>query len=574
MIFNRLDQVAKTQDDNSVYFNSKNSHLSAIIEKTKRVFQDCQIFLFNLLKSIHNNFQAVLNKLHDRLPSFKFEQIENPNSSTTEKIKKVFEDFTKFMNIVKNCQDQDQWKHLNDSINRLPDLQKNRKLLAHALNQGDWKNPIFQKIDASYYGLGALREGLITVEQLSTLLIYWFLQKNHPDTEIKVINLFEKGEINPRAREIIIQTLKVAIIPDELKTQILKDEEIIYLNEKQIQSFFDKIKTKPLSEQYFFVIPDFFPIPKNYSGLLETATITQEINQSTGINVFCRFSENGKLLKMIPSLSMMQSYLDSKYSAPIKIHPVINIPSAQEIEENGLTHERYCSLPCKDESLPKTADEFEAPSSEFFDHDFYHAQLASTIPEAHQCAFIAFGRFIKSLEKEQKFNYLNDLLRIFYERLIDMEHVRYRKIDSKASSNDLSICFWKSISDSYLSAIARLAFIGLKTMRTKNIEKNQQTLNLIAKNLKTDASNKMQTNGLFPVIFNFFCSNDWIEIEKQSGITHDGITDAIDQLEDEMKNSQDLQIQNSFQTKKQLMQYKQENFLIQYAKFYKLCKQS
>ena len=92
-------------------------------------------------------------------------------------------------------------------LTQLPTLNENIEKLVRALNEQDWTAPVFNDHALfPYYGLAAVREGFLMIEQFSTLMFYWSLRQHHPQKEIQVIHFFKEEKMNQEAFDIIYET--------------------------------------------------------------------------------------------------------------------------------------------------------------------------------------------------------------------------------------------------------------------------------------------------------------------------------------------------------------------------------
>lgn len=368
-------------------------------------------------------------------------------------------------------------KKFAQSIKR-PDLTpseliKKENELCRALEKQDWNSSVFENPEVyAYCALKAVEKGKLDVEQFCTVMFYFSTTKHHKAEEIGVIPLFIEGQVNPEARDFIRQTMEFSGGP--AARVAFGDGDIIppYLTETQIDEFFERMKKLPPSEQQFFLVPDKQPMESEDKDFHPERTITQEINLSAGINIFCR--TKGRIrIRMIPSFGMMQTYLNTKFENPVQITPVIGMSTFKEIEKNGRTLTRDMAIPYPGNDLPDTADLYSASLTyDFIYHDFYHAIVASSIPLEHGQAAIHFAGIVSPLKKEKCFEEIKDFIQEFYARIIDLEFGLYR---GKNKENIDSVMFWKSINACYFQAFTRL--IREKKIKNKeNLEDLKLTL--------------------------------------------------------------------------------------------------
>lgn len=323
--------------------------------------------------------------------------------------------------------------------------------LTNLLSVGNWDS-IVSFYNASnwdslaYDALYAFQDKKITLEQFSTLIFRWSIQRDFPEKEIKAIPLFNAdGTINEYARNCIEQTTH-----SKLKKNLFK-----CVSSADLEKFYLKMKLAPLSEQYFFQIQGNHPQFNDCFDVQKNILIT-EVIQKTGLNIFNEFIPNNEnnAARMVASLSMMQQILIAfQEDTAVKIRPVIGLSSEEDIANNGLNGTRDMALPFPGElNFPKSADLLLAPTDwDFWNHDFYHAFVASHIPDSSRKMFIEVGRVIqRKLPGIKDDPQMHLFFREFFERTIDMEASGYRK---KGSNHFI---FVETIFDNFENTFRRL----------------------------------------------------------------------------------------------------------------------
>lgn len=260
-------------------------------------------------------------------------------------------------------------------------------------------------------------------------------------SEVKITPLFINQEVNPEARAIIKQTLEISDYPQ--------------LTDIQLDEFFQKMKEKPLSEQYFFsfVSPDAVEIDFDSYSIYPQPTISQAV-RFLGLNVLLSYktNEDDSSLKnryMVSSFTMKQTFLDIKFGQnATKIAPVIGLATVNDIIQNGLTHTRVMSIAFPGFDLPKSADGYPAPRDiDFIYHDFYHAWTCSQIPENIQRAIIQTALLINKFVPEVSFS--SSYPHLLVEKLVDMEHTSYvKKFLGDFPMYSYEELFWISLAES------------------------------------------------------------------------------------------------------------------------------
>ncbi len=360
-------------------------------------------------------------------------------SASYKEIKKIFSSVTRYLGDV---------DLLLEGIR--PRGEKIEQLCLH-LARGEW-NEISLKYDLQWDDLpkDALRafyEGKISMEQFSTISFFWSLKKTSK-SPIEVVPLFRGNEVNPKARDLIAETMK--------KSGLLQGRCPDFLDSSERVSFFARMHSAPKSEQYFFLCreePGFFIGP--------ISTITQEIYLRAGINVFNRSSCNGIDWEMTPSFSMMQQFLRT-YAGDlaIKITPVIGLSSVEDIVVNLKTGTRDMALPFPGVFIPDSADTLKAPKyRDFLLHDLYHTILCSEIPHEVRPTFSLLADIILELKESASDRRVVAFLDEFFHRIVDNEHPAFRKHNEEITGYkgiSIELKFIWSFLFQYQNAITRL----------------------------------------------------------------------------------------------------------------------
>ena len=236
-------------------------------------------------------------------------------------------------------------------------LPKKLASLLEAIKTFDFNNLILLDPDLPYLALAALNLGKITRSQVATICNFWGAYKqirNHQN--IQSVPLFDGNNINEEAKKLLMATFKIHGFQNSP-----------FLEGKKLDIFYEKMKELPKSEQRFLLIPT----PYN-------STIASGI-KDLGINVFFQANDGKQVMQIVPSLGMMQAFLDAQYGdEAVKINPVLYLSTLHHIIETGLTHSRdmMFSFPNPDKHgkshCPELADGLFAPWIDFTRHDLYH----------------------------------------------------------------------------------------------------------------------------------------------------------------------------------------------------------
>lgn len=132
---------------------------------------------------------------------------------------------------------------------------------------------------------------------------------------------------------------------------------------------------------------------------------------------------------MIPSLEMMQTFLQIRFKErAVKIVPVIGVVPLEYIKQNALTDTRVLSLPFPGISLPRKADQQEAPRDWYHvKHDWYHCLVASCGKSKQRKAFAFLAEnVLKPLEIHPELASIHDFISVSYQLFLDMEFSQFR----------------------------------------------------------------------------------------------------------------------------------------------------
>lgn len=328
--------------------------------------------------------------------------------------------------------------------------------LCYLLSKGDWncilRNYSKTPDELAYDGLKAYYDGFVSTEQFATLLSVRSLLIEFRGVKLSTQQMFEEdGSVNPVAKAIISGTV--------LPTGVAKAH-APFLNEKQLEMFFEQMRQQPASEKVlFFVKMDPYDSTNLNPGTMrdilfkKSKTVTKEITMFMGFNVFHQFKHQEEFFRLVPSLTMMQKFLEvyARAGHAIKITPVIGLSSMEDIYNNIVNNTRDMGFSFPGVQLPQEADHMAAPySADFTAHDFYHAFVASDIPEHLRLAYKEYADILKSVQQE--FNASSEVykfINFLYERIIDMEHSIFRQ--NLTSSNDSKYLYGKEFLLSLMS---------------------------------------------------------------------------------------------------------------------------
>lgn len=359
-----------------------------------------------------------------------------------------------------------------------------------------------------YCALAAAQNGLINPVQFGTLMLYWSTSTTQPKDFIKSHRLFTpEDKIDLSSFQLLQKTHLPA--PD------------LNLTEEEYKEFFERMKELPISERQFFEI-----------SYQDQNTILNVLENQQMFNVFGQIDPPNGTRRIIPSVGMMQVYLDVKFKDnAVKINLVIGLSSLEDIIKNGLNSERDVVIPFPDISLP-LADGFSAKGPRFTIHDFYHSTMASCAPPKEREFIISTSDAIKNYldERRQLFSielnpYPPKMVEIIYQywdseetaihfcidELIDMDLHMYRPDNLLLAMEgaDLEVMYWTTVlkmisisrlitplSDKTLEGIfAKLFELAIKNKRIRELNSNFNYL-------KSFFKDTLESGGRLQVLYN------------------------------------------------------------------------
>lgn len=366
-------------------------------------------------------------EIHDAFQRLAASSSTNPNSLIT----RVTTLDEPYQSLLSDLTEQ-QRSEIEKALDQITDSEVNAWVASFKTNESLNINP--------HIALKALKKREITSLQFSTAITHWLIVKTAP-VSIETVKLFDSnGAILKNAKDLIKETLLCWV------TKSNSD-----LSENQLDRFFEKMRKSPASEQQFLIILDESPDFIVSDGSLEMQrqidndifsgkrTISHQIASSGKFNIFSRCTEKDRKMRMIPSFGMMQTYLKVKYpDTYVQIKPLLGLASFKTIVEGGKTQTRPMSLPFPSIDLPEEADSFSAKNPwDFIYHDFYHAKLASGIPQKYQRGFILVSEIVEQLKTNSEFANNNDFFDHYIGHIVDMECPVF------SEANDLNKKFWE-----------------------------------------------------------------------------------------------------------------------------------
>ncbi len=323
---------------------------------------------------------------------------------------------------------QDEANKINKLLEESPDIEEKISSLISANTQPKkelWeKEAILNDPLLQLYALLAFSNNLLDRISYTTIALFWSAIQCHKREAIETHFLFDETE-SKESQRILKQAVQYASSYSQLSIDSFN------FSDEEFEIFLCLLKKLPVSEQRFFLVP------------IVSDTIWSEI-EKVPFHIFGYVNNNNKA--MLPSLGIMQTYLNMRCKYPVVMNSVMALSSLEDIRLNGLQNKRDAGLHGVGITMPKRADNFFAPWYLFFKHDFYHAVIVSCIPPEHRRLFIYLSDEIKAYlaTSTVKFH-VAEFLSIYAANLIDMEHVIY-------CMNYFSVenSFWASLAFDFL----------------------------------------------------------------------------------------------------------------------------
>lgn len=335
--------------------------------------------------------------------------------------------------------------------------------LDQALNDQNWDHPLFQRVHEKNdltlaYAMQAVKAGKLSRHQYATLNFY-IQAVQASQGRVRKVDLFDESKINYSAERYIKKTLQP--VTDSNIAGILTDKTQAHLDPEQLTLFFKKMRDLPRSEQQFFIIPE----EEDFCDG-ERKTITEELYMNSSFNIFGVFEEGGKKWRMVPSLGMMQTFLNVKFKHPVELVEEIDLSSEDGMRVKTFLNQRPIAVGAHGAEPSETADYFWAPKFKLPYHDFFHAFVVSNIKPEHRDAFQWIEKLLAELEIDPDLNFFKEYIHTVRERLVDLDLTLYRYdlINSQELQKNLDVVFWQSLGRSHEAAISYLVYAQVKDL--------------------------------------------------------------------------------------------------------------
>ena len=307
--------------------------------------------------------------------------------------------------------------------------------LLQTIERYDWyTDPLFEEPGWIDIAIEALRQGMLDRYAVSTLLLFWE-RRTEEGKDLKIVPLFtQQGKPTLEARDKISKSLKFAR-NDSMRSSTH------YLTDDQLLAFFKNMKSAHNLQKYFFIS---FEKLKPFSGM----TIQHEQLDCTPLQYFKCFSEN-EYCRMTPSPQMMVSFLTVLCGKENVVYPNLILGSSEWEEFLDIT-KHDVQFPLPDEPIPELVHGAQVIKDDFTKHDLgYHLVIKSGIPKRMREIYAQTSQSIKKLEENTSDTKLRQDLKIWRERVLDMDLSIFRNdIRQKILENyglkpeDISHLFW------------------------------------------------------------------------------------------------------------------------------------
>ena len=264
------------------------------------------------------------------------------------------------------------------------------ELINHPKNLLDDSSFIYNEM-FPFVALYALRESLISVHQLGTVLSVWgnldnILPKTLINSRVvlpRYIPLFTStGKKNSDA---VICLLTCLEPPSKDKLPYLVSKTAPQL----LVKIYEQAATLPKSEQGFWLVNN---IGRNLRG-----SIFEAVKYTIGIHFLS--SEFGCREDLLPSFGLLQLFLNVAFDAPVTLNPVIGPSSVNDIRLGSSLKIRDFALPFPYNPLPQIADYYYVPRArDFMFHDWYHAIRASRVTLHETNCYIQIGDSLQAIQ--------------------------------------------------------------------------------------------------------------------------------------------------------------------------------
>lgn len=372
---------------------------------------------------------------------------------------------------------------INAELKQLSDVEEFIHKLRQEIEQVKWEQAkTINHPNMPFYALLAYQNNLLEKQEFSTLMLYWSGKKSIR-SEIQTVHLYDSAT-KDQANEYLSKGLLQPVIDEAELKKYFNDQKIqefknqystpwhesMYLDKAQLEQFHLEMQKLPASEQRFFlvsnkeadrVVPTVDYIQSRYEENITTKKIS--IKDVIQYSIFRVFNTLLYDFDMIPSFGMMQTYLNVKFmKQAVEIIPVFGFSSLQDTRMNGLQSQRDMGLHFPKVFLPDIADNYNAPWHHFSFHDFYHAAIASLVPNLFRNVIVHNSDILYQLVNQKAEamkpvlsfmpkkvlnlikNYAEDeedrAIRIIAATFIDMEHSSFGYLEASVHQK-----FWLAV---------------------------------------------------------------------------------------------------------------------------------
>lgn len=381
----------------------------------------------------------------------------------------------------------------------LSDVDESIALLAKDISDADWNSASINSATMPYVALLAYQNGVMTKPDFVTLMLYWEARRQYGE-QLTILTPAHPEYVKSLKANLTLSPIMLAMKKFQISFENRANFQIknsYYFSVANFDSFLRTANILPRSQQVIFSVRESIPmmqLPDKNLKIIDVLSgdninfiaLTRIILTSSIFSFFP--PEKIDAVRLIPSLGLMQTYLNTKFGEhAIAINPVMGVSSVKQIRANGLGKSRDMAFVFPGVKLPDYADYYLARGDDFRVHDFYHAFAASAVPHAHRVLMVGLAdtikaylpkqqalmkRILRSLPFAEEATIMNLIFRHLYsedkralhyvaDTLIDMEHPHYRAPYFMFVSDKTEFSLEKAYIDTLLDTLAKPALANL-----------------------------------------------------------------------------------------------------------------
>jgi hypothetical protein len=381
----------------------------------------------------------------------------------------------------------------------LPDVDQSIALLAEDIGNGNWNSASIKNKMMPYIALLGYQNGAINKDDFVTLMLYWVARKQYGD-QLMILTPTHPDYTRSLSANLTVHPTALAMKKFQMLFENKKNfrmKNAYYFSAADLESFLQVVSMLPRSQQVMFSALEniaTMQLPDKNLKIIDVLSgdnvnffaLTRNIITSSIFSYF--LPETVDAIRLIPSLGLMQAYLNTKFGEnAVVINPVMGVSSVKQIRVNGLEKSRDMAFVFPGVNLPAYADHYLAQGDDFRVHDFYHAFAASAVPHEHRVLMVGLAdvikaylpkqqalmrRILRSLPFAEDAAIMNLIFRHLYgedkrtlhyvaDTLIDMEHPHYRVPYCTLVSDKREFSLEKAYVESLLDVLAKPALANI-----------------------------------------------------------------------------------------------------------------